>query len=57
MNEETAARFAIEMPDWLDRDRVIAYLVELQRAGASESVPMDEDCGSHQRGADVRPHR
>lgn len=43
MNEETAARFAIEKPDWSDRDRVIAYLVELQRAGASESVPMDED--------------
>jgi pimeloyl-ACP methyl ester carboxylesterase len=43
MSEETAARFAIEMPDWSDRDRVIAYLVELQRAGASESVPMDED--------------
>ena len=42
MNEETAARFAIEKPDWSDRDRVIAYLVELQRAGASESVPMDE---------------
>jgi pimeloyl-ACP methyl ester carboxylesterase len=43
MDEETAARFAIEMPDWSDRDRVIAYLVELQRAGASQSVPMDED--------------
>jgi pimeloyl-ACP methyl ester carboxylesterase len=43
MSEEAAARFAIEKPDWTDRGRVIDYVVELQRAGASESVPLEED--------------
>jgi pimeloyl-ACP methyl ester carboxylesterase len=43
MSEEAAARFAIENPDWSDRTQVIDYLVELQRASASRSAPLDED--------------
>jgi pimeloyl-ACP methyl ester carboxylesterase len=43
MSEEAATRFAISRPDWSSRKGVIDYLVELQRAGASESVPMDEE--------------
>jgi pimeloyl-ACP methyl ester carboxylesterase len=43
MSEEAATRFAIPRPEWSSRQDVIDYLVELQRAGASESVPMDEE--------------
>jgi pimeloyl-ACP methyl ester carboxylesterase len=43
MSDQTAARFAIERPDWSSRAEVIDYLMELQRASVSESVPMDED--------------
>jgi pimeloyl-ACP methyl ester carboxylesterase len=43
MSEQDAARFAVERPDWTDRGQVIDYLVELQRACASDSAPLDED--------------
>jgi pimeloyl-ACP methyl ester carboxylesterase len=43
MTEQDAARFAVERPDWTDRGQVIDYLVELQRACASDSAPLDED--------------
>jgi pimeloyl-ACP methyl ester carboxylesterase len=32
-----------EKPDWSDREAVIAYLVEYQRALSTDSVPFDEE--------------
>jgi pimeloyl-ACP methyl ester carboxylesterase len=43
MRAQDAARFAIERPDRSDRGQVIDYLVELQRACASDAEPLDED--------------
>ncbi len=43
MSEETAARLAIARPEWADRVAVIDYLVELQRACASDSAPLEEE--------------
>jgi len=43
MTEEAAARLPIDKPDWSDRASVIGYMIELQRACASESAPLDED--------------
>jgi pimeloyl-ACP methyl ester carboxylesterase len=42
MSAEAAARFPTR-PDRYDRDTVIAYLVEYQRALSSRSAPFDED--------------
>ena len=42
ISEETAARLAIAQPEWADRVAVIDYLVELQRACASDSAPFEE---------------
>ena len=42
ISEETAARLAIAQPEWADRGAVIDYLVELQRACASDSAPLEE---------------
>jgi pimeloyl-ACP methyl ester carboxylesterase len=42
MSEETAARFAIEKPDWGEREQVIDYLLEIQKVCASESAPLEE---------------
>ena len=43
ISEETAARLAIAQPEWADRVAVIEYLVELQRACASDSAPLEEE--------------
>jgi pimeloyl-ACP methyl ester carboxylesterase len=43
MSAEDAARFAVAKPDWTDQAQVTDYLVELQRACASRSVPLDEE--------------
>ncbi len=43
MSAEAAARLPVGKPDWTDRGAVIDYLVELQRACASESAPFDEE--------------
>jgi pimeloyl-ACP methyl ester carboxylesterase len=43
MSGEAAARFPVERPDWSDRDAVIAYIVEEQRALSSQSAPFEED--------------
>jgi pimeloyl-ACP methyl ester carboxylesterase len=42
MSEEDAARFAIDDPDWSDRDAVIDYLTQLAGASASRNRPFDE---------------
>jgi pimeloyl-ACP methyl ester carboxylesterase len=42
MSEEDAARFAIDDPDWSDRDAVIDYLTQLAEASASRNRPFDE---------------
>jgi pimeloyl-ACP methyl ester carboxylesterase len=43
MSEEAVARFPVERPDWSDRDAVIAYVVEYQRALSSRSAPFEDD--------------
>ena len=43
ISEETAARLAIAQPEWADRVAVIDYLVELQRACASDSASLEEE--------------
>jgi pimeloyl-ACP methyl ester carboxylesterase len=42
MSAEDQARFAVDEPEWSDRDAVIDYLVELARA-SSGSNPLDEE--------------
>jgi pimeloyl-ACP methyl ester carboxylesterase len=42
MTEETVARFAVEEPDWSDREAVIDYMVHLARVSAARSRPFDE---------------
>jgi pimeloyl-ACP methyl ester carboxylesterase len=42
MSEETVARFAVEEPDWSDREAVVDYLTHLGRVSASASRPFDE---------------
>jgi pimeloyl-ACP methyl ester carboxylesterase len=43
MSAGVAAQFPTGMPDWSDREAVIAYLVEYQRALSTDSVPFDEE--------------
>jgi pimeloyl-ACP methyl ester carboxylesterase len=43
MSEALGAFFATEGPDWTDRDAVIAYVVDYQRALSSRSAPFEED--------------
>jgi pimeloyl-ACP methyl ester carboxylesterase len=43
MAQALAAFFATETPDWSDRDAVIAYVVDYQRALSSQSAPFEED--------------
>ena len=43
ISEETAARLAIAQPEWAERVAVIDYLVELQRACASDSASLEEE--------------
>jgi pimeloyl-ACP methyl ester carboxylesterase len=43
MSAEAAGRMPTEKPRWSDRDAVITYMVEGQRALSSESVPFDEE--------------
>ena len=42
MSDETVARFAVDEPDWSDREAVVDYLTHLARASASTSRPFDE---------------
>ena len=42
MSEEAAARLPVAQPEWADRVAVIDYLVEQQRACASDAAPLDE---------------
>ena len=42
ISDQTAARLAITEPEWADRAAVIDYLVEQQRACASDSLPLEE---------------
>jgi pimeloyl-ACP methyl ester carboxylesterase len=42
MSEETIAEFAVDEPDWSDRDAVIDYLLHLARVSASPSRPFEE---------------
>ena len=42
MSEQTAARFAVEEPDWSDREAVVDYLTHLARVSASASRPFEE---------------
>ena len=42
MSEENAARFAVPRPDWADRDQVIDYLVELERACAADPATLED---------------
>jgi pimeloyl-ACP methyl ester carboxylesterase len=42
MSEETVARFAVDEPDWSDREAVVDYLTHLARVSASASRPFDE---------------
>src|SRR5918995_912125 len=41
-SDETVARFAVDEPDWSDREAVVDYLTHLARASASTSRPFDE---------------
>ena len=43
ISEEVAARLPTAQPDWADRVAVIDYLVEQQRACASDSAPLEEE--------------
>jgi pimeloyl-ACP methyl ester carboxylesterase len=43
MSDEAAARLPTAQPDWADRTAVIDYLVEQQRACASDSAPFEEE--------------
>jgi pimeloyl-ACP methyl ester carboxylesterase len=42
MTEETVAEFAVDEPDWSDRDAVVDYLTHLARVSAARTRPFDE---------------
>jgi len=42
MSEQNAARFAVPPPDWGDRDQVIEYMVEQERACAADPAALED---------------
>jgi pimeloyl-ACP methyl ester carboxylesterase len=42
MSSQSAARFAVDQPEWSDREAVIDYLVHLARASAGDPARFDE---------------